>query len=177
MLSVLPVFQQSEQSASCTPSLAAAQGLDPAQDPRPQPQWLRFRGDRENYRKAERSWCNREARRRTKLVAAASPAATPVAVTATDAHGLTGLAWAKLTPTGLVQLPRRPEPVVDPQKDAQRQAQFEERYALVKEARAAHTIQMAQRHKVQMRAAVEQRRLDVQYYKERGYTRDVRFGL
>ena len=40
------------------------------------------------------------------------------------------------------QLPRQPEPVVDPQKDAQRQAQFKERYAHVKEARAAHAIQV-----------------------------------
>ena len=46
---------------------------------------------------------------------------------------LSAVQAVKLTPTGLPQLPRRPEPVVDPQKDAQRQAQFKERYALVKE--------------------------------------------
>lgn len=63
-----------------------------------------------------------------------------------------------LTPQrGLVQLPRRPRQVEDPHDDAQRQAKFEECHKLAKEARAALTIQMAQR-RMQHRIEVQKQR-------------------
>ena len=55
----------------------------------------------------------------------------------------------------LPKLPRRPDPVHDPAEDARRQADWERRYAEAEEAREAHAVLMAERHKAQKGAARE----------------------